>query len=882
MAVTPPGGTPHTPSGAAGHRSTPGASTGGVRASEILESRFPPGAILAGRYRILSLLGRGGMGEVYRADDLTLGQQVALKFLPESLASDPTGLASFHNEVRLARQIAHPNICRVYDIGSLDGLNFLSMEYVDGEDLSSLLRRIGQLPAHKALEIARQLCAGLAAAHEQGVLHRDLKPANVMIDGRGQARLMDFGLAGIADRMTEADVFAGTPSHMAPEQLAGIEVTVRSDIYSLGLVLYELVTGRPAFASEALVDLIRMHQEEMPAPPSQVAEGVDPKMERAILACLEKDPALRPPGALALSAMLPGGDPLAAALAAGQTPSPEMVAEAGGLTNRLSLRAGWLALGGLLGALLLLLALCDATTLYRRAPLPKPTPVLVDRAQEILKAIDYPVAGRMTGHGYEQQKGYLDWVVRHDKGPRRWAALESGAAPAITFWYRVQGEQENIWRSTSLGRMTAGDPPLMSPGNAFVKLDPFGRLRSLLVVPVFYDTLRDAGRMAWPRLFAAAGLDTARFHPVPPPVVPRTYADERVAWEGTRADDPDTRLVVQAAALRGRPVQFRVLMPWEDVEAARAAGQPSAATRTLNSILSGILLVSLIGGGFALGMRNARKRNADTRGAQRLAWFIFLCCMAAWLFGAHHFVEMQLEINSLVMAASLALLMFGFAWGLYVALEPTARRVWPQLLISWTRLLSGRLNDPLVGRDILVGAAAALGYLLLRTLIKLALWRMTGTLPNLDPLDADTLLGGGYLVHALGVSAFQILQLPLVILLIMVVLRLVLRNRQAAVIVAALLLVLPGALTGTTFERIDNTLLQVMLFVVLLRFGFLALLVALAFNYLVYIYPVTLDVSAWYFPSGLFGIAVLVAMLAYGFRAALGGQPLFGQGLLRE
>ncbi len=229
MAVEPPSGPPRTPPVSSGFRSTPGAG-GGLRASEIPESRFPPGALLAGRYRILSLLGRGGMGEVYRADDLTLGQQVALKFLPESLASDPTGLASFHNEVRLARQIAHPNVCRVYDIGTLDGLNFLSMEYVDGEDLASLLRRIGRLPAHKAQEIARQLCQGLSAAHEQGVLHRDLKPANVMIDGRGQARLMDFGLAGVADRMTEADVFAGTPSNMAPEQLAGIEVTARSDI----------------------------------------------------------------------------------------------------------------------------------------------------------------------------------------------------------------------------------------------------------------------------------------------------------------------------------------------------------------------------------------------------------------------------------------------------------------------------------------------------------------------------------------------------------------------------------------------------------------------------------------------------------------------------
>src|SRR5262249_32416734 len=140
--------------------------------------RFLPGTVLAGRYRILGLLGRGGMGEVYRADDLKLGQAVALKFLPANVEKDGDRLQRFLNEVKIARQISHPNVCRVYDVGEVDGHHFLSMEYVDGEDLSSLLRRIGRLPQDKAVQIARELCLGLAAAHEQGILHRDLKPAN--------------------------------------------------------------------------------------------------------------------------------------------------------------------------------------------------------------------------------------------------------------------------------------------------------------------------------------------------------------------------------------------------------------------------------------------------------------------------------------------------------------------------------------------------------------------------------------------------------------------------------------------------------------------------------------------------------------------------------
>ena len=162
------------------------------------------------------------MGEVYRADDLKLGQPVALKFLPGDVDRDPARLTQLHTEVRMARQVSHPNVCRVYDIDEVEGHTFLSMEYVDGEDLASLLRRIGRFPQDRALEIARQICAGLAAAHERGVVHRDLKPANVMIDGSGKVRITDFGLAGVSGET----IRAGTPAYMAPEQLAGGEVTV--------------------------------------------------------------------------------------------------------------------------------------------------------------------------------------------------------------------------------------------------------------------------------------------------------------------------------------------------------------------------------------------------------------------------------------------------------------------------------------------------------------------------------------------------------------------------------------------------------------------------------------------------------------------------------
>ncbi len=257
------------------------------------EGRFPPGTLLAQRYRVVSLLGRGGMGEVYRANDLLLGQTVALKFLPAQWTSHEATLARFRNEVRIARQISHPNVCRVYDIGEAEGSTYLSMEYVDGEDLASLLRRIGRLPQDKALEIARQLCAGLAAAHDKGVVHRDLKPGNIMLDGQGQLRITDFGLAGVAGEVK--DIRSGTPAYMAPEQRSGREVTARSDIYALGVVLHEVFTGSRFSGDSSHPDLA-------------------PEVDRVIRRCLAEDPAKRPASALAVSAALPGGDPLAAAL----------------------------------------------------------------------------------------------------------------------------------------------------------------------------------------------------------------------------------------------------------------------------------------------------------------------------------------------------------------------------------------------------------------------------------------------------------------------------------------------------------------------------------------------------------------------------------------
>src|SRR4051794_34636151 len=357
--------------------------------SVVDEGRFPPGAMLGGRYRILGLLGRGGMGEVYRATDLALGQGVALKFLPEEASRNPRLLERFHGEVRVARLVSHPNVCRVFDIGEIDGMPFISMEYVDGEDLASLLTRIGRLPSDKALEAARKLCAGLAAAHDRGVIHRDLKPQNIMINKRGDVVIMDFGLAAIAVQLTGAEVRNGTPAYMAPEQLRGAGVTHRSDIYALGLVLYELFTGKQPYEAKTLQQLIDLQESAHLASMTSIAIDVDPAVERIIRRCLDPDPLKRPSTALAVSAALPGGDPLAAALAAGETPSPEMVASAGkdaGLARKYSIPCLLTTAASLFGA-----TICFAGhRAGMRAPLEGSPDVLAHKAREIAAAFGYP------------------------------------------------------------------------------------------------------------------------------------------------------------------------------------------------------------------------------------------------------------------------------------------------------------------------------------------------------------------------------------------------------------------------------------------------------------------------------------------------------------
>ncbi|HEY8850288.1 MAG TPA: serine/threonine-protein kinase, partial [Thermoanaerobaculia bacterium] len=520
--------------------------------SSAAGSRFAPGSMVAGRYRIVALLGRGGMGEVYRAEDVKIGQQVALKFLPKVDEK-------VYAEVRLGRQVSHPNVCRLYDIGESEEGHFITMEYVDGEDLASLLRRIGRLPADKALDIARDLSAGLAAAHDVGIVHRDLKPANVMIDGRGRARITDFGLAAVAQELKSGGGFVGTPAYMAPEQLAGGAVSPRSDLYALGLILYEVFTGKRLFSGSSLEEIRSQRRSTKPPSISSLVREIDPSIEKVILRCLEDDPAARPSSAHAVIASLPGGDALDAAVAKGETPSPEMVAAAGKIGDLQPAIAWPLLLLALVGPILIA-AMAARSTLFNLVPLPKSPDVLDARGQEIAQHLGYSDQPASIAHWWIWNDDYNKYMVKRDRSTNRWKNIARTRPGVVLFVFRQSMRPMLAWNDERI--IVDDDPPLMQQGMLRVTMDPPGRLIQLIAVPLLKDE-RAAVPTDWNALFREAEIDPARFHPVRAIWSAPVDTDEKRAWDGTLAEQPDVPLHIEAGAHRGRPVWFSVFGPWD-------------------------------------------------------------------------------------------------------------------------------------------------------------------------------------------------------------------------------------------------------------------------------------------------------------------------------
>lgn len=842
------------------------------------QGRFIPGTVLAKRYRIIGLLGRGGMGEVYRADDLKLGQPVALKFLPREVERDKGRLQRFLNEVRMALKVTHPNVTRVYDIGEFEGHHYISMEYVDGEDLSSLLTRIGRLPKDKAVQVARQICAGLAAAHDQGVLHRDLKPANVMLDGRGQAKITDFGLAGLDETIKGAEARAGTPAYMAPEQWAGQEVTVQSDLYALGLVLYELFTGQAVYSGKTPAEILKLQEESLPTTPSSVVEGFDPSVERLILKCLEKSPTQRPQSALAVAAALPGGDPLAAALAAGETPSPEMVAQAGEVGGLRSWIAG-LCVATIAVGFGAAIWLADQQQLVRLAPLERPPAYLAARAQEILADLGYDEVPTDRLNSFESNDGYMEHLRDTGLTGENRDRLRSRQPAILTFKYRQSPSHLERINPAAIGGWM-DDPPGDRPGMIQVDLDPLGQLIHLQANPWEAAPGETDSEPPWGTLFEAANLDLGAFAETEPTWNPPVFADSQWAWTGQYPENREIAIRVEAASLAGRVVWFRIIEPWtepavpDDHRALDLYGIPVA-------FAVWFLVVLVVGS--VLAWRNLRLGRGDRRGAFRAALF-FSAVRMTWLLSADH-LPSGAEINLIARHITFAAYRACLIWIFYIALEPYARRLWPRMLTSWVRLLDGRFRDPLVGRDILVGvgvAAVGLVFNAAQVWVSLVLDREPPEM-IFSLWSAVALRGGPHVPGAIGgilEASIWSLFMPVMMFLL---LKLLLRKTWIVVPLMSLMLIAMFMGAGDPISNVAiGVVFMVLFWTVLYQFGLLSILIFLTVDSLLMEMPLTFHLSAWYSGSTWITALVIAALTAWGFYVSLAGRPVFKDELLSE
>lgn len=808
------------------------------------------GSFVGSRYRVLDLLGRGAMGEVYRVEDLELGEEVALKLLPEPLSNDRERRQMLRREVSLARRVSHPSVCRVHDVGEADGRLYLTMELVAGEDLATLLSRIGRLPPEKALEIGRQVTAGLAAAHAAGVLHRDLKPANVMLDRKGNARLSDFGLA-VAGAARQGEL-VGTPRYMAPEQLRGGAASERSDLYALGLLLYELVTGTPAHPGRSLEELRRMTAAPPPRP-SELVPGLDGRTESTILQCLAEDPSLRPATALAVLTALSGGDGVQAAVAAGQTPSPSAVADVP-RTGALRPAIAWACLGAVVLVFTLYHARGHILSILECSRLELPSDALAVRARELADRAGHAGPWRAESWGLAYDRAAFEHYTRE---PDR-DALAAARPAAIVFWYRAS--RHALAPAAGASRVAVDSPP-PGPGEVVVRLDPKGAILKLAAWPEAKAARAVVSPADLPR---EAGLDPAHLAPAEPQAPP-VWADTLVAWRSTAGDG----LRLDVALRDGRVVHLartRASDAAADVAtrgASRFAGYPD------------LLTIAALALSAFLARENFRRRRLDGPGAFRVAAVTFGLLLAGRLLGADHFADFGAEARLLAGAMERALYYAAATWLLYVALEPLVRRTWPEQLVSWTRLLDGRFRDAMVGRDVLVGIVVAD---LSAAAMIVALTAGPGT-PPFVPVEyrLNALLGHRFVLAALLYAAVDAITTGLVCLVLLLGLRLLPVPRWLGA--AALALVLSGAAYGWLAPATEGPrlllvalalLVGVSWVVVLVRFGVLAMASGMFLELFAQGMPNATRLTGWTSGAAWATLLVSSVLTLWAFRTSLG------------
>jgi serine/threonine-protein kinase len=751
--------------------------------------------------------------------------------------------------------------------------------------------------------VARELCDGLGAIHDCGVLHRDFKPANVLIDREGHPRITDFGLAAPGEaggRIEGRAAAAGTPGYIAPEAIAGRECTKRSDIYALGLVLFEVFTGRRAYSGDSGEQLLKQQETIDPPVPSEIVRDIDPLVERVILRCVERDPLDRPESVKHISRMLPGGDPLAAAIALGETPSPEVVA-ASGQVGRMPAWAACGVFALILVGVAVLLMLAPRATLVGVTPLEMSPEVLTDRAKQILHDIGYkrtPASSVSSLDYYQELMGEIARAPEFGSPGDKWKVLHGPRPTAIDFWYR-----QSLSRLTPVsptGRPTWTDPSPIEPGMIGVRLSTGGLLRELSVMP--YDTYSLSPSLAleesegatprnidetWDLLFRASGLDRSKFEEATPARVPPQFADARAAWRGVYPDNAEIQIRVEAAALRGLPVSFRVVEErWSRASELAFTPEPNAK-RELGAVLEQVVQwVSLVGA-LVLARHNWNRKRGDRESARRLGIGAFVFSLLGMLLtmrvidvtsgtgsqSSGGFVSMR-AADVLRSAVGTSIFSGAWLWLFYIAIEPMIRRTWPETLISWARLQAARWRDPLVGKSILLGVGIGVLSMVL-IYVEQVVPRLLGESapPLFDPQwGLLTMEGTRVSVGVLMLQAVGAMRFALIFLMGLVLIRLVVRSAVwAAVLFSSVQTIVWSLAWGSSWAGWPIfAIVAGICTIVVVRLGLLSLAVAFLSAFVLLAFPLTLDTSAWYADNAALGVGVVMTLAVLGTLGATG------------
>jgi serine/threonine-protein kinase len=681
---------------------------------------------------------------------------------------------------------------------------------------------------------------------------------------------------------------------MAPEQLNGEELTVRTDIYSLGLVLYEVFTGRRAWDAGSVSELMRVRSDSAPTAPSSLVPDLDRGVERVIMGCLARAPSERPSTALAVLATLPGGDPLQAAIARGETPSPEMVAAAG-VVGDLSARAAWAWLGCGLLALLIALWLGDRAILHRLVPLPKSPEVLLDRAQTIAAKLAPAEAIADSAWGLDADLDYLREMGERDPSPERWKRLKVERPGPLLFWYRASRVPlvARTWLplppwipgARPVGRVTRQEPPPIVPGMQEVVLDPSGRLLGWQRVPVPGERPDVDAQATLLSLLSEAGLEVVKLTRQTPAGPGEEHA---VAWRGPFPDAPGSARI-DALVRDGRVSRFAV-----------GRDDPTRAPVTFGHVISGMMLeitlrsillfaLPVTVGIVALAIRNLRLKRGDRRGAFRIAVFGALTGYVALKIGIHFPSSLYDLFDLWIVSDAQPIQWACIGWLYYIALEPEVRRTWPHTLISWSRLLSGRLRDPLVGRDVLVGVTAGLVWV--------CLWLGGVVVPDPIPMLTQKGLFAPAPPVALATAALassraavsvllQYLYLSVVLAVYwllgaLVAFRLTHSRRVAQFLLWLILFLVAGTMLDDQSAGIMPAAVAGLIVAVVFRFGLLstAIMVYICFTQ-IYL-PSTTDPTVWYVGVSALSLSIVVGLAVYGFLVSLAGKPIFGRSILQ-